>query len=231
MDGYGADSFYHGDNDGYGDGHGYGNVDGTREFLSQPHPSNVGYPAYNRPAFNAPGSSSFASPRTGMAALDINLQGAEWPPMGGFQELLRSGGDLDGPNVSPPVDARSASRTLGFRAPRSSTGGGAGSGRATSTVSCGGRVGGGVPPVPAIGRGVRRGTSGVAQPSTARDKHPRVPAVADDNFASNTSNDVDNVEILPNAPTVFSLPIDLVCQFIFSSAHLLIDTKSLELQD
>jgi len=166
-----------------------------------------------------------------MAALDLNSQGAEWPPMGGFQGLLRSGGDLDGPNVSPPVDARSASRTLGFRAPRSSTGGGARSGHATSTVSCGGRVGGGVPPVPAVGRGVRRGTSGVAQPLTAHGKHPRVPAVADDNFASNTSNDVDNVEILPNAPTVFSLPIDLVCQFIFSSVHLLIDTKSLELQD
>ncbi|XP_066323934.1 uncharacterized protein [Miscanthus floridulus] len=34
----------------------------------------------------------------------------------------------------------------------------------------------------------------------ARGRRPRVPAIAEDNFASNTSNNGDDVEILPNAP-------------------------------
>jgi len=45
--------------------------------------------------------------------------------------------------------------------------------------------------------------------STARGRRPRVPAVAEDNFASNASNDGDDVEILPNAPRVFFLAVPL----------------------
>jgi len=152
MEEYSGDVFFHGDDDSYGDGHSYGNIDATRDFLSQP-PTGQGY---NQAAFTGPGSGHFASPRTSMAALDLNSQGSQWPPMGGYQGLLRfglQGGDVDGPNASPLVGAHSASRSVGaggvgFRAPRS-TGVGAGSRCATSTFSGGGRGSG----VPAVGRG------------------------------------------------------------------------------
>ena len=221
MDGYNGDVFFHGDDDGHGDGHSYGSIDATRDFLSQPLPTAGSYQGYSQASFTGPGSSHFASPRTSMAALDLNSQGSQWPPMGGYQGLLRfglQGGDVDGPNASPPVGAHSASRSVGaggvgFRAPRS-TGVGAGSGCATSTFSGGGRGSG----VPAVGRGAsqrslhgprQKSTSGVAEGSTARGRRPRVPAVAEDNFASNASNDGDDVEILPNAPRVFFLVVPL----------------------
>lgn len=143
-----------------------------------------------------------------MAALDLNSQGEDWRPLGGFQGLLCSGapgGDIDGSTGSPPVRARNASRTLDLRGPRSSGGGGATTGRATSSVSGGGQ-GAGLPPVPARVCGVRGSTSGVPEGSRTRGKRPRVSTIAitEDNFGLNYPNAGDDVEILPNNPTVCS---------------------------
>ena len=72
MDGYNGDVFFHGDDDGHGDGHSYGSIDATRDFLSQPLPTAGSYQGYSQAFFTGPGSSHFASPRTSMAALDLN---------------------------------------------------------------------------------------------------------------------------------------------------------------
>lgn len=128
----------------------------------------------------------------GVTALDLNTQEEELPPVGSFQGRLRSGqpaGYAEGSSHSPPVHARSASRTLGLRGPRSSGGGGAMTSRAISSVS-GGGLGASLPPVPAGVRGARRSASGVADGSMTSGKRPRLPtpAVAEDTFGFDNSN-------------------------------------------
>lgn len=206
MDRYDGDGYIHGDDNGYGDGHSYGDIDGTRDFLSQPYSSAGGYPGFNQSAFTYSGSSNVTAPRMDMAALDLNSQGEDWRPRLSGPPSLRSSWWIHRrEHWLPPVRARSASRTLGLRGPRSSGGGGATAGHATSSVSGGGRAAG-LPPVPTGVRGARGAASGVPEGSRTRGKCPRVPtiAVAEDNFGLNNPNAGDNVEILPNNPTVCS---------------------------
>ena len=134
MDGYNVDD---NDNNGNGDG------DRTRDFFSQPNPFPPagGYKNFNDTAYPFPGSSSVNAPRAGMAALDLNSHGQEWPGMAGYECLLRSGpqgGGIDNSMGPPPICVHSGSRTLGLRVARSSDGGGTMACRAMSSSSGGG---------------------------------------------------------------------------------------------
>ena len=139
-----------------GNGDGYGNGDRTRDFFSQPNlfsPAG-GYENFNDAAYPFPGSSSVNAPRVGMATLDLNSHGEEWPGMAGYEGLLRSGpqgGGIGGSMGPPPVRVRSGSRTLGLRAARSGDGGGAMAARVVSSSAGDGRG----PSLPLVTAGVR----------------------------------------------------------------------------
>ena len=85
MDGYNVD--------GYGDSNGNDDADRTRDFFSQPNPFSPGggYENINDAAYPLSGSRSVNAPEAGMAALDLNSHGQEWPGMAGYEDLLRSG--------------------------------------------------------------------------------------------------------------------------------------------
>ena len=161
MDGYNVD--------GYGNGNGDG--DRTRDFFSQPNPFSPtgGYENINDAAYPFLGSSSVNAPQAGMAALNLNSYGQEWPGMAGYECLLRSGpqgGGIDSSMGPLPVRVRSSSRTLGLRAVRSG-GGGATAARALSSSSGGGRG----PPLPPVTAGMRaspRSASGAPAGSRSR---------------------------------------------------------------
>ena len=115
MDGYNVDGY----GDGNGNGDGYGDGDRTRDFFSQPNSfSPTGsYENINDAAYPFSGSSSVNAPQAGMAALDLNSHGQEWPGMAGYEDLLRSspqgGGTGDGMGP-PPIRVARGSRTLGL---------------------------------------------------------------------------------------------------------------------
>ena len=139
--------------DGYGDNNENGDGDRTRDFFSQPNPFSHagGYKNFNDTAHPFPGSSNVNAPRAGMAALDLNSHGQEWPRMAGYEGLLRSspqGGGTDDSMGPPPVHVRSGSRIHGLRAAHIGGGGGAMAARTVSSSSGGGR-GPHVPPVTA----------------------------------------------------------------------------------
>ena len=101
MDGYNVDGY----GDGNGNGDGYGDGDRTRDFFSQPNPFSPGggYENINDATYPLSGSRSVNAPEAGMAALDLNSHGQEWPGITGYEGLLRSGpqgggiGDSMGP--------------------------------------------------------------------------------------------------------------------------------------
>ena len=89
MEGYNVDGY----EDVNGNGDGYGDGDRTRYFFSQPNPFSPigGYENFNDTAYPFPGSSNLNGPWAGMAVLDLNSHGQEWPRMAGYEDLLRSG--------------------------------------------------------------------------------------------------------------------------------------------